>query len=995
MATGKQELNLDINADASGLTKATDTAAKALDGLQTDLKSLNSTDAEISVDANTAAAQKQLDGVTSDIKALDGDAAEVKVDADTNAVDRDLANLRKVLDGLERRKVNPDVGLDLVQLLRDEARVTKAIAALEKQKAQIPVELDVSETVSRSVTEVTSAGSLIGTAAASSASTAFGSAFAGAIAGQLSTRLPGVIAENFPNVATIVESKLLGIPRAISNAFSRGAGTEQIIADLDKMDPALAETNSKLVQLAGSLANVRAQASVGGGDAAAGMDELGGSAAGAGVAVRGAGAAMEGAGVSGAAMATGVGAAALAVAGLVTTAWKLGQAAADVETSVTQLDALTGGTGLGPGLFTDLQKWAATTPFAIDDATEAAKKLIAAGVQVPDINDYLNDLGNVASATGVPLSQIATVFAQMESKGKPAFEELQQLAEAGVPVWSTLADKMGLSVAQVQDLATQGKLTADHIDLVRESLNEMFPTAMSDQAETFNGQMSTLQDTLDQTGQSLGTLFLPAMTDLLGLFNAILSPILKGTQKVAEFNQTLEKATGSGLLQFLPFGENIRALELYSDALGDSKGKQDDLAVSGKSASDTIMAGLEDVTEDAAAFQKALKAAEDTLKATIENFGKIGGNIRTRVSFIIDSANLEDDIHKAIKGIPGTKTEKGVPAVSLPVHLTIGQLPDLSDRQQDLFGNIGSFVETQLQEGARRAELNPNFNEDAWFRQVRRKTKGLLIEAGIDPDNAERVLTRIFGLPRTVPVDADVSGAQKDLDAFTPKPVRLPLVLSPQAIDTKDPLMASFTGGGALAPVTAPVQPQVQAPSLAPGATPLPQLTAPRTVMVSPAIDQLGVSATSAALKVLTAARVAHISPVIDPISLAIARGQLDKLAKDRFATIYVNTVSTTPRNTAGGTAPGGGVGALSTPPVGTPQLMAAGRALAAPLAAAGPVPGRGVVPGRAGQPPANAPTRLAPRQTPVQVLLDGAVIADRLDLRRSLAAVQSSRRTA
>jgi uncharacterized protein (DUF427 family) len=47
------------------------------------------------------------------------------------------------------------------------------------------------------------------------------------------------------------------------------------------------------------------------------------------------------------------------------------------------------------------------------------------------------------------------------------------------------------------------------------------------------------------------------------------------------------------------------------------------------------------------------------------------------------------------------------------------------------------------------------------------------------------------------------------------------------------------------------------------------------------------------------------------------------------------------------------------------------------------------------GTEPTGTTTRLAPRQTPVQVLLDGAVIADHLDARRSMAAVESIRRTA
>ena len=107
----------------------------------------------------------------------------------------------------------------------------------------------------------------------------------------------------------------------------------------------------------------------------------------------------------------------LAAVGVAVGGWKLGEAAADVETMVTQLDALT--SGKGAETFADLQKWAATTPFAIEDATEATKKLVAAGVPLQDVPDYLNDIGNVASATGVPIEQPGPSSPRCSPRARP------------------------------------------------------------------------------------------------------------------------------------------------------------------------------------------------------------------------------------------------------------------------------------------------------------------------------------------------------------------------------------------------------------------------------------------------------------------------------------------------------------------------------------------------------------------------------------------------
>jgi tape measure domain-containing protein len=481
-------------------------------------------------------------------------------------------------------------------------------------------------------------------------------------------------------------------------------------------------------------------------------------------------------------------------------AWDLAGMAGDIETITVQLDALTKGHGVET--LQGLQAQAAATPFELTDLATATEQLLASGVALQDIPGYIQDIGNVASVANVPIGQIATVFAQMESNGKAQFEDLKQLADAGIPVWQTLADATGKTVPELQRLATEGKLGADAITLLHQSLNNLYPTAMLDQSHTLNGELSTLKDNVTQVGQGLGTLFLPTMKDATDGLIYFTGKVLEGVTALAEFNEFIKGKNTFGLDLFglvNPIAGGIELIHHFTSGTDDAGDSMKGLKDNTDEALAAVMQGLNDSATAAADFEKAVKAAEDNVRQTIEDFGNIGMNVRTKVSFLVDSADLEDEIHKAIAGTPGTDTEQGVPSVTLPAHLKISQVSGLSDPQQQLLGNLSSFVETQLQEGARRAELNPNFDEDAWFRQVRRKTKGLLIDAGIDPDNAERVLTRIFGLPRKVPVNADISGAQKDLDALTPKPVKLPLVLSPQRLDTTDPLMATFTGGGTLA----------------------------------------------------------------------------------------------------------------------------------------------------------------------------------------------------
>jgi tape measure domain-containing protein len=313
---------------------------------------------------------------------------------------------------------------------------------------------------------------------------------------------------------------------------------------------------------------------------------------------------MAGLGAETAAAGVAVGGIAVGFGAAAKQAWDLGEAAADVQTSVVQLNALT--SGLGVETFQELNKWASETPFALDDATEATKRLVAAGVPLSDIPDYLNQIGNVAAATGVPISQLGAVFAQMEASGKASYENLQQIAESGVPVWQTLSEKIGLSVEDLQKLASEGKLTKDSIELLRLSLNDLYPDAMQQQAATFNGQMSTLKDTMATTSATAGTLFLPVMQDTVATLQNMANWVATGVGKLTELDQKLRDASdsGDGLVETL--GRQLPGGAAVLDLMADGQKKAAEETKKHKSEADALAASI-------LAESDALKAAEQSL----------------------------------------------------------------------------------------------------------------------------------------------------------------------------------------------------------------------------------------------------------------------------------------------------------------------------------------------------------------------------------------------
>lgn len=145
-----------------------------------------------------------------------------------------------------------------------------------------------------------------------------------------------------------------------------------------------------------------------------------------------------------------------------------------------------------------LQKLGAETPFEFEELDSTAKLLNMAGFEGEELFKTLVNVGDAVSAiggNGEVLEGIGTAIFQMATKGKVSAEEMNQLAERGIPAWGILADKMGVSTGELMDMVSSGQMLADDvIPLLVEGLGEKFGGSMEKQSQTFNGLMSTMRD---------------------------------------------------------------------------------------------------------------------------------------------------------------------------------------------------------------------------------------------------------------------------------------------------------------------------------------------------------------------------------------------------------------------------------------------------------------------------------------------------------------------
>jgi len=190
------------------------------------------------------------------------------------------------------------------------------------------------------------------------------------------------------------------------------------------------------------------------------------------------------------------------------------KSAADLEQLETSFVSLTGGASQAAAMMANLNEFTAATPFQIEAVANAARQLIASGTEVSKVNEQLQFLGDIAATSGSSIEEIAAIFAKVNAKGKVELENLNQLAERGIPIFKALADATGLPA----DALGAGAVSVEQFNQVLKGFAEeggFAAGAMERLSKTTSGLASTALDNAKIAAASFGELFLPAVNKVL------------------------------------------------------------------------------------------------------------------------------------------------------------------------------------------------------------------------------------------------------------------------------------------------------------------------------------------------------------------------------------------------------------------------------------------------------------------------------------------------
>lgn len=230
-------------------------------------------------------------------------------------------------------------------------------------------------------------------------------------------------------------------------------------------------------------------------------------------------------------------------------------------------------------LLAELTKFSIVTPFSPDQVNNAAKALLAFGVQGEEIIPTLKMLGDVSSGTGKDLTEMAVIFGQIRSTGRLMGQDLLQLINAGFNPLQIISEKTGKSVKTLKEEMEKGNISFQQVsDAFKTATSEggLFFNLMEKQSQSIGGVMSTISGNIDEGLKNIFTTTSGPLKDFIDSLNTLsenFREFTKSKEQIADEREVeiINDVTKAYDLQVKAFGDSARARERIIELIEEQK----------------------------------------------------------------------------------------------------------------------------------------------------------------------------------------------------------------------------------------------------------------------------------------------------------------------------------------------------------------------------------------------------------------------------------------
>lgn len=169
--------------------------------------------------------------------------------------------------------------------------------------------------------------------------------------------------------------------------------------------------------------------------------------------------------------------------------------------------ALFNDSALASSFIDTLKEFSIDTIFEYTDIEGMARKLSAYGIEYKNLMYIIEGLTSLGTISGdsAALERLAVAIGQINAKGTLKAEEMRQLANAYVPIYDVLREKLHLTEEDLKRVGDLGISSADAINAIIEYANETFGATADAAVFTITGLNNRIVDTLKVMGSAIMT----------------------------------------------------------------------------------------------------------------------------------------------------------------------------------------------------------------------------------------------------------------------------------------------------------------------------------------------------------------------------------------------------------------------------------------------------------------------------------------------------------
>ena len=178
------------------------------------------------------------------------------------------------------------------------------------------------------------------------------------------------------------------------------------------------------------------------------------------------------------------------------------------------LASVTGSAEKGAEAFDFVSKFATQTQFGVEDLTTTFIKLKASGIEpTKDLLTLFTDTAAVTTDQIGSLQAMTDLFSRTTSGGL-GLEELNRLADRGVPVFRILEEQMGLARLEISSVGKTAEGAKAILNALSKGIRADFGGATARVTDNLSTQFSNLGIALKNTANEIGMEMSPALKDL-------------------------------------------------------------------------------------------------------------------------------------------------------------------------------------------------------------------------------------------------------------------------------------------------------------------------------------------------------------------------------------------------------------------------------------------------------------------------------------------------